>query len=129
MERKIVFNYDALDNYLKEQQKNPNRTNWELTMLRDNCRKYLIETAEDLKELIISINESTRDVTINGEIGLENKFDTLPTWYEMDRKAKLYRQIKLSMEEAEKLGIFGEIFKDTRKELDSLRKEINNSNQ
>ena len=41
MERKFLFNYDALDSYLNEQQKNQDWTDWELTMLRDNCKKHL----------------------------------------------------------------------------------------
>ena len=52
----------------------------------------------------------------------------LPTWYEMNKKARLYRQIKLSMEEAEKRGIFEQIFKEIRGELDYLKESINNSN-
>lgn len=126
MEREFLFNYDALDNYLKEQQKNPNRTNWELTVFRDNCKKYLIETSSNLKELVISINDSNWNVSINWQTDLSEKFYTLPTWYEMDNKSKLYRQLKLSMEEAERLGVFDQIFKEVWVELDSLKESINN---
>lgn len=114
MEREFLFNYEALDNYLNEQQKNPNRTNGELTVFRDNCKKYLIETSTNLKELVISINNSNWNVSINWQKWLEDKFYMLPTWYEMSNKSRLYRQVKLSMEEAERLGVFDKIFKEVR---------------
>lgn len=128
MERKFLFNYDALDNYLNEQQKNPDWTDWELTMLRDNCKKHLKKNWNKSNEYTISVNEDTWDVSINWQTDLENKFQMLPTWYEMNNKARLYRQIKLSMESAERLGIFDQIFKEIRKELDSLKESITGSN-
>ena len=127
MERKFAFNYEALDNYINEQQKNTiGRTDGELTMLRDNCKKYLLETADNLKEFVISINEDNWDISINWQKWLEDKFRMIPTWYEMSNKSRLYRQVKLSMESAERLGIFDQIFKEVRVELDSLRDSINN---
>ena len=48
----------------------------------------------------------------------------LPTWYEMDNKTRLYHQVKLSMEEAEKRGIFEQIFKETKGELDTLKETL-----
>ena len=95
-------------------------------MLRDNCKKYLVETAENLKEFTISINESNWDISINWQKWLEDKFATLPTWYEMSNKSRLYRQLRLSMESAEKLGIFNQIFKEVKKELDNLKESIMN---
>ena len=43
----------------------------------------------------------------------------------MSNKSRLYRQVKLSMESAERLGIFDQIFKEVRVELDSLKESIN----
>lgn len=126
MERDFVFNYNALDNYLNEQQKNPNRTDWELTMFRDNCKKYL-KKEWDKSNIIISINDDTEDITINWQKGLENIFQTLPTWYEMSNKSRLYRQITSALEEAKNRGIYELIFK-TRKDLDTLKESIGNSN-
>ena len=129
MEREFLLNYKSLNDYIREQQKNPDRTDWELTMLRDNCKKYITDTTNNPKEyVVISINDSVWDVTINWQKNLQDKFNMLPTWYEMNKKARLYRQIKLSMEEAEKRGIFEQIFKEIRGELDYLKESINNSN-
>jgi hypothetical protein len=128
MERKFLFNYDALDNYLNEQQKNQDRTDWELTMLRDNCKKHLKKDWDKSNEYIISVNEDTWDVSINWQTNLQDKFQMLPTWYKMDNKTRLYRQIKLSMEEAEVRWIYEKIFKEIREELDSLKESITESN-
>ncbi len=114
MERKFLFNYDALDNYLNEQQKNPNRTDWEITMLRDNCRNNLSDVLTNSQEYTITINESTWDITINGKIGLEDKFDMLPTWYKMNNKDRLYRQIRLAMERAKNNWIYDQFFKEIK---------------
>ena len=114
MERIFLFNYDALDNYLNEQQKNPNRTDWEITMLRDNCRNNLLHVLINPQKYIIIINEFTWDVTINGEIGLEDKFDMLPTWYKMNNKDRLYRQVKLAMERTKNHWMYDEFFKEVK---------------
>ena len=116
MKRKFLFNYDALDSYLNEQQKNPNRTDWEITMLRDNCRNNLSDVLTNSKEYTITINESTWYITINGEMGLEDKFDMLPTWYKMSNKSRLYRHIKLAMDEAKNRGIYDQIFKEIKED-------------
>ena len=128
MERKFLFNYDALDNYLNEQQKNPDWTDWELTLLRDNCKKHIKKEWNKSNEYIISVNEDTWDVSINWQTNLEDKFQMLPTWYKMDNKTRLYRQIKLSMEEAEERWIYEKIFKEIREELNSLKESITESN-
>lgn len=109
MEREFLFNYNALDNYLNEKQKDPNWTDWELTMLRDNCKKYLIKDW-NMSNLTISINDDTLDVTINWQKGLENIFQALPTWYEMSKKARLYRQVTSALEEAKSREIFDKVF-------------------
>lgn len=124
MEREFLFNYDALDNYLNEQQKSPDWTNWELTMFRDNCKKYLTKTANNLKEFVISINERNWDIIINWQKNLENIFQTLPTWYEMSNKARLYRQVISALEEAKYREIFDKIFTETPKKLNDLKEEI-----
>ena len=126
MERKILFNYDALDDYLNEQQKSQDWTDWELTMLRDNCKKYIKKDWNKSNEYVISVNEDTWDVSINWQTDLENKFNMLPTPYEMSNKTKLYRQVMFSMEEAEMLWIYKNIFKEIREELDSLEESIKN---
>lgn len=128
MEREFIFNYDALDNYLNEQQKNPDWTDWEITMLRDNCKKYLKDSWKNSKEYTILINEDTWDITINWQKDLKDKFKMLPTWYEMSNKDKLYRQVKLSMDYAERVGIYDQIFKEIRKDLNSLKESIENPN-
>lgn len=126
MERDFLFNYNALDNYLNEQQKDPNWTDWELTMFRDNCRKYL-KKEWDMSNLVILINDDTGDITINWQKDLENIFQTLPTWYEMSNKARLYRQITSALEEAKSRGVYEQIFK-TKKDLDTLKGSIENPN-
>ena len=128
MERKFLFNYDALDNYLNEQQKNPDWTDWELTMLRDNCKKHIKKDWNKSNEYIISINEDTWDISIDWQTNLQDKFQMLPTWYKMDNKTRLYRQIKLSMEEAEQRWIYEKVFKEVREELNSLKESITGSN-
>ena len=128
MERKFLFNYDALDNYLNEQQKNPDWTDLELTMLRDNCKKHIKKDWNKSNEYIISINEDTWDISIDWQTNLQDKFQMLPTWYKMDNKTRLYRQIKLSMEEAEQRWIYEKVFKEVREELNSLKESITGSN-
>lgn len=113
MERLFLLNYDALDKYLNEQQKNPNRTDWELTMLRNNCKKYLKKTLNP-KEYKILVNESTGDITINWQEDLKDKFNMLPTWYKMSNKSGLYRQVKLAMDEAKSRWIYEQIFKEIK---------------
>lgn len=126
MEREIIFNYNALNNYLNEQQKNPDWTDWELTMFRDNCKNHL-KKDQDMSKLTISINDDTLDITINWQKGLENIFYMLPTWYEMSKKARLYRQVLSALEEAKYRGIYDLIFK-TKKDLESLKESVENPN-
>jgi len=114
--RKFVFNYDELDNFISEQQKDPNRTDWEITLLRNNCRNNLAEIFDNPEKLIITINESTGDVSINWHTDLYDKFDMLPTWYEMNNKSRLYRQIKRSMERAKTCWVYDKIFKEIKDE-------------
>ena len=111
MERTILFNCAALDNYLEERQKNPDRTDWELTMLRDNCKRYI---KNEKNEYIININELTWNVSINGQTDLQDKFYMLPTWYDIDNRTKLYRQVKQALEEAKTRWIYNQIFKEIR---------------
>lgn len=114
MKRKFLFNYNALDNYLNEQQKNPNRTDGEITMLRNNCKENLVDTLYNSKEYIIIINESSWEVSINWQTDLQDKFDMLPTWYKMSNKDKLYRQVKLAMERTKNNWIYNQIFKEIK---------------
>lgn len=114
MERKFLLNYKALDDYLNEQQKNPDRTDGEITMLRDNCKNNLAENLLNPKEIIITINGSTWDISINWQKDLQDKFDMLPIGYKMNNKSRLYRQIRLSMESAKKLWIYDQIFKEIK---------------
>ena len=123
MEREYLFNYDALDSYLNEKQKDPDWTDWELTMLRDNCKKYLKESWKPSDKYIILINDDTWDITINWQKNLEDVFDMLPTWYEMSNKDGLYRQVILALEEARDRGIYDLIFK-TKEDLKSLKESI-----
>ena len=111
MERIILFNCGALDNYLEKQQTDPNRTDWELTIFRDNCKKY---AKNEKNEYIININELTWNVSINGQIDLQDKFYMLPTWFDIDNKTKLYRQVKQALEEAKNRWIYNQIFKEIR---------------
>lgn len=114
MQRKFTFNYDALNNYLAESQKKPNRTDGELTMLRDNCKNNLKDALSNSKECIIIIDESTWDITINWENDIKDKFYMIPTWYEMSNKDKLYHQIKEAMDEAKNHWIFNQVFKEIK---------------
>ena len=116
MERKFLFNYDALNNYINEEQKKPNRTAWELKILRNNCKNNLSNVLSDSKEYILIINESTWEITINGQKDLKDKFYTLPTGYKMSNKDRLYRQIKFAMDEAKKRWIYDQIFKEIKED-------------
>lgn len=114
MERKIILNYDKLNNYLIEWQKDPNWTNWQLTILRDNCKNNLADTLSNKKEFIITINETTWEITINWEKNLQEKFYMLPSCYGMDDKARLYRQIKQALEEAKDRWFYDKVFKEIK---------------
>lgn len=114
MERKIIFNYNNLNKFITEQQKDLNRTDWELTMLRNNFMKYLSSNLNKIEEYYIRINESTWDIIIDWQKDLQNKFRTLPTWYKMNNKEKLYHQIKQALEEAKYHWIYDKVFKEIK---------------
>ncbi len=114
MERKFLFNYNALNSYINEEQKKPNRTAWELKILRNNCKNNLVDNLSDPKEYTIIINESTWDIIINGQTDLQDKFYMLPTWYKMSNKSKLYRQVKFAMKEAKDRWIYDQVFKEIK---------------
>lgn len=114
--RKFIFNYSVLSNYLEEWQKDPYWTAGELKIFCNNCRKYLLDTIKDPENIIIIINESTRDITINGQTDLQDKFYLLPTGYPIDNKTGLYRQVKFAMEEAKSRGVYDEVFVEIRDE-------------
>lgn len=114
MERKFLFDYTTLNDYLNELQKDPNHREWELSILRDNCKNNLLDALSSPKEYVLIINESTWEITINGESDLENKFYMIPTSYEMSNKSRLYRQIKFAMDEAKKRWIYDQIFKEIK---------------
>ncbi len=127
MEREIIFNYTVLNNYLNEQQKDPQRTDGELTMLRDNCKNHIKKEWKDSDNFVIKINDETLDISINWQIWLENIFKTLPTWYEMSKKVRLYNQVISAIQEAKNSGIYEQIF-ETKKKLDNLKDSIENPN-
>ncbi len=83
-------------------------------MLRDNCRNNLSDVLTNPKKYTITINESTWDITINGKVGLEDKFDMLPTRYKMNNKDRLYHQVKLAMERTKNHWIYDQIFKEIK---------------
>ena len=112
MERKFLFNYDALNSYINEEEKKPDWTAWELKILRNNCKNNLLNILSDSKEYILIINESTWEITINGETDLQDRFYTLTTGYKMSNKDKLYRQIKFAIDEAKNRWIYDKIFKE-----------------
>ena len=112
MERKIILNYNELDNYLTEWQKNPHRTDGQLTLLRDNCRNNLADTLDKSKEYEIVINELNWEITINWEKNLEKNFYMFPDCYDRDEKLRLYHQVKQALEEAESRWIYDKIFKE-----------------
>ena len=116
MERKFLLNYDALNDYLIEWQKDPNRTNGQLTLLRDNCKNNLTNVLSNSKEYIITIDESTWDITINWEKDLQEKFLMFSSSYWMDKKSRLYRQVKQALEEAKYRWIYNQIFKEIRED-------------
>lgn len=110
MERKFILNYSALDNYLTEWQKNPHRTDGQLTLLRDNCKNNLTSILWNPKEYEIVINESNWEIIINWEKDLQNKFYTLPPSYRMNEKNRLYLQVKQALEEAKNRWVYNQIF-------------------
>ena len=114
MERKFILNYDALDSYLKEWQKKPHWTDGQLTLLRNNCKNNILDILSNSKEFIITINETTGEITINWEKNLQEKFYMLPSCYDMNDKARLYRQIKQALEEAKNRWIYDQIFKEIK---------------
>jgi len=109
MEKNYKFNYNTLDNYINEYKKCKNRTDWELTILRDNFRKRIINTIQKHTKYTITINETTWEVKINWN-NIENMFYTIPTWYNMDKKARIYNHIRKAMDEAKNYWIYSEIF-------------------
>lgn len=116
MERKYIFNVNELNSYLDEQQKNPDWIDWELTILRNNCMNNLFEIFDSSKEYTIIINEDNWEVKINNQSNLWEKFYLMPSWFDMDKKDGLYRQVKSAMEEAENRGIFDKIFIEIKEE-------------
>lgn len=114
MEREFILNFDKLNSYIDEWQKDEDRTDWELTMLRDNCRDCFKNELDNLNQYILIVNESTRDITINGQTDLQDKFNTIPSWYEIDNKTKIYRQVKMAMDEAKTRWIYDETFKEIK---------------
>ena len=110
MEREFIVNYGILDNFINQWQKNPNRTDWELTMFRNNLRNI----RQDLNELKMTINESDWKVKINWQTEL--KFKTIPTWYMINEETKTYRQVKQAMDEAKASWIYDQIFKEIQKQ-------------
>lgn len=127
MEREIIFNYTVLNDYLNEQQKNPQRTDGELTMLRDNCKNYIKKEWKNSDNFVIKINDETLDISINWQSWLENIFKTLPTWYRMSNKVRLYSQVISAIQEAKDRGIYEQIF-ETKKKLNNLKDSIENPN-
>ena len=114
MERKFLFDYNALNNYIDKEQKEPDRTAGELKILRNNCKNNLTDNLSNPQEYTIIINESTWDITINGQADLQDKFYMLPTWYKMSNKDRLYRQIKFAMKEAKDRWIYDQVFKEIK---------------
>jgi len=114
MERKFIFNYEALNSYIDEEQKKPDRTAGELKILRNNCKNNLSDTLSNPKKYILIINESTWDISINWQTDLKDKFYMLPTWYKISNKDSLYRQVKLAIDEAKDRWIYDQIFKEIR---------------
>ena len=110
--RTITFDYIALDSIINELSKDPLWTDGELTMFRDNCRRFLLDESHNPRKFVIVINESTEDISINGRQDLHDTFRTLPTGYEMGNQARLYRQVKYAIEEARHHGIYNLIFKE-----------------
>ena len=116
MERKYIFNINELNNYLDEQQKNPDWVDWELTILRNNCMNNIFEILEMPKECTITINEDNWEVKINNQSNLWEKFYLMPSWFEIDKKDWVYRQVKFAMDEAKNRWIFDHIFKEIKVE-------------
>ena len=111
---KLLFDYITLDSLLNEFQKDPDWTDGELTMFRDNCRKFLLDESPNPREFVIVINESTGDISINGRQDLHDIFMMLPTGYEMSNKSGLYSQVKSAIQEAKNRGIYNLVFKEIR---------------
>lgn len=107
MERKFIIDIQKINNYITQAQKKPNRTDWELTMFCLNCKKLRINW-----NLIIEINENSWEIKINWMTNIYEKFKFIPTWYKIDEKTKLYRQVKLAMSEAKNYWIYESVFKE-----------------
>ena len=125
----FILNYEVLDNYINEQKNIPWRTDWELTMLRNNCKNNIKDDNWDTPNKInISINHETWDITVNWQ-NVENLFDTLPT-FEMSKKNKIYRQITHALQEARERRIYEQVFEvfETKKKLNNLKDSIENPN-
>ena len=110
MEREFIINYENLDNFISQQQNNPDRTDWELTMLRNNLKKI----KQNLDEFRITINETIWEIKIEWETDIENKFKTIPTGYDESNKNKIYHQIKQSIEEAKSYWVYNQIFSEIK---------------
>lgn len=110
MKREFIINYEKLDDFINQWQKNPNRTDWELTMFRNNLKNI----KQDSNKLKMMINESDWEIEINWQANLE--FRTIPTWYSINKKTKLYHQVKEAIKEAKHFWIYDKIFNEIKKQ-------------
>lgn len=116
MERKYSFDYDTLNSYLNEKQKNKDWEDWELTMLRNNYKANLFNVLDNPQKCIITINEDTWKIKFDGNSEQLKNFELMPSWFEIDKETWVYRQIKYAMEEAKDSWIFEQIFKEIKED-------------
>ena len=97
-----------------ESQKDPNWTDWELTLLRNNCKNNLAVILSNPEEVMIIIDETNWEISINWEKNLQEKFYMFPSCYGTDKKSRLYHQVKQALEKAKNRWIYDEIFKEVK---------------
>ena len=114
--RTYVMNYKVLNEIITEGQKDPDWVDGELTIFKENCEKYILKKSDNLEKVIIVMNTTKKDVTINGRSMnyIIKHFYFMPTGFEMSEKSKVFRQLYFALDEAQDRGIYNQVFTEIR---------------
>ena len=116
MERRYSFDFNTLNSYITENQKKIDREDWELTMLRDNYKSHLFVVLDNPQKCVVTIDEDNWEIKFDGNSEQLKDFELISSWFDIDKKMWVYRQIKYAMEEAKESWIFDKIFKEIKEE-------------
>ena len=101
-----LFNFTLLDTYINKHQQSSDRENGELTMFRDNCKKYVPDILWTSQLCTLSLDPDTGDVFFNWSSLPLQQFILLPG-VPINQKMWVYRQVLLAIEEAQTRGVRG----------------------